>query len=859
MSFIFSQVNPSKYGENATPFTTMEFAEAALDQGIYYTAYQSIYRMSEYYLAGDEDPVLNPLIPAAEANHAAQQEGLDLKFDIDVTMDEYNLMVKRKIAERDRNTILQTAEGALDTAGMIGVGFLGSLLNPLDAALNFVPIVGSSARAANLAKVGTIGARVGGILERGVVTSEQLNAARLAMKGYTAAIIEGSVGQAITEIPLIFSLRQDQIKYGADDFFTNVALGGAFGAGVNSIRLGLRSLKIRHQNLTPETRENMAGAAMEDFVNGREVDPARLVHLDDSLITNDRLLWHAGNGKGIEEHTGPIWFHGSKELHLESGSDRDFYVTVKGKEVDALVDPYDGLALNAGFFYGYKDSALITDIHNYILKHTGEEDLTFTKEGKFDNGDEAADQASELHITLQEKTLENPEIGKELTSIFLAFKSRDPEGFEKLMDETSFMVVDRQDLPVNSEGKIDLEEVNTAGKSAGKRAKQKLADYKAHEETKIKNREKLRDTEIEESRTVEKPEQYRYTGRSEDIDAELKRMDAELEELYAELGPDAHAELGPDAHAGEFELDPRLSGDTPRGPTKADIAILHNRWKAFLPEQEGVANPTYKADDVAYAAQQFTPEYRALFDELFELDPTLRDVPIDFDPNLYSTHNASGMYRGSIDRIELAMNDTPTSTVLHELVHASVVRRMRSDMDKAGELKMLVHEGKSYIAGLRRYAALTENKGMKNMVEAYISTVEHHSKQQGLTGQSDILNNVNTRNFEDFSFLVNEPQYGLLNLDEFIAEGLSNRQFQLYLNEIKVGRETLLTKFINTVKEVFSINTKSDSALAQLLDGYEQVIQTGKRSEDGFFANLPRATSNDISKTVLDRASNCLL
>jgi hypothetical protein len=871
--------------------------------------------MSEYNIAQDEDPVLNPRIPASEANHYAQQEGVDLKFTIDPTIDEYTVLMDRKTKERDRNLILSGgADGIMRSAGAIGVGFIGSLLSPLDLALNFLPIVGVGAKAATGVKAVGIGAKVSRALSRGIVTEQTLAARGIAMKGYTAAIIEGTVGQAITEIPLMISNKQDQTKYTSSDFALNVALGGAFGVGVHSlVKLGksihgrMKEAKLAHGRLTPETHENMAGAALEDFLEGGEIDPARVSLLDDNQLkgglVDDRLLWHSGTGNGPEDIDGPIWFNGTRHNNLAGwGSRRDFQISVKGRDVPVLIDPYDSLALNAGFYDGYTDPKLNSDIHNYILKHTGEEDLTFTKDGKYDNGDEAADQASELHVRLQELTLENPEIGKELTDIFLEFKSRNPEAFEKLMDESSFMLVDRTDLPINSKEKIDQEEAKAALRSMKEtsveertaNANRQLEVYKNHELQKATEKAKQLDQEIAAGKTLEDPEPYTFTGDLEHINNELKALDDEILSLEDELGDLA------------FELDPRLTGDVGNiasymggrvgfhsglvdpgraenapiyfhgsdlrkqldqeiaaGPTdftsirQAEFPVPFSRWKAFLPENPP-GNHTWKAEDVTYATQQFIPEYKELFDEFFELDPTLKDINMEFDPLLLKDHNAAGMYKGSEDRILIAEDYGQPSTVVHELTHASVVRRMRKDMESVGELKGLVLEGERYLASLRRYAALTENDGFRGIIEAYLKTVEHHGTQH--TGGYSLASSVNVKTWERFSQQVKEPQYGLLNLDEFIAEGLSNRQFQLYLNSIKSGKETVLSKFMKMVKSIFKLEENPNSVLAQFLDGYETAIkQAGDRIDGPASLKMTKADVRDIGAPVLQQASNCIL
>lgn len=827
MSFIFSQVSPSKIGEAAQPYGAADYYGAALDQGIHDQAFQSIYRMSEYHLAQDEDPVLNPTIPASEANHSAQQEGVDLKFTLDPTLDEYNVLMDRKIKERDRNLILSGgADGIMRSAGAVGVGFLGSVLNPLDMALNFVPIVGTGSKVATGAKAVGVGAKVGRALERGIITEQTLAARGIAMKGYTAAIIEGTVGQAITEIPLMISNQQDQTKYTTSDFVTNVALGGAFGAGIHSLaKLGkaihgkMKEAKLAHSKLTPETHENMAGAALEDFVAGQEIDPARVSLLDDN----------AGTRAATEE---PDFAEIINRADLS-----DPYAKII-EEAD-LSDPTKAIT------YEFKDpetDEILSGPNKLLVSEN-------TAAGQ--TRDTTTDPAAEAFGAVKEGS---PEGQYRVTT----FQNDEPLSHESFstMEEAKAYAKSVAEKKTTEGIKVEVKErVSKAStpESRAKAANDQLTAYKNHESQKATEKAKQLNQEIKAYSTLESVEPHTYSGHLPDLEKDLAKLDDEISELADELGIEAY---------GDFELDPRLSGDVAAKVDftriqQAENPVPFRRWQAFLPENPP-GNHTWKAEDVTYATQQFIPEYAPLFKELFELDPSLKEMDIEFDPLLLNQHNAAGMYKGSEDRILIAEDYAQPSTVLHELTHASVVRRMRKDMEKVGELKGLVLEGNNYLAMLRRYAALTENKGFRGIIEAYLKTVKHHSAQH--TNGMPLSSSVNAKDWERFSQWVEEPQYGLLNLDEFIAEGLSNRQFQLYLNNIKSGTETVLTKFMKMVKSVFKLEENPNSVLAQFLDGYETAIKSaGDRADGPASLGMSRATVNDIGKPVLQQASNCLI
>jgi hypothetical protein len=522
----------------------------------------------------------------------------------------------------------------------------------------------------------------------------------------------------------------------------------------------MKEAKLAHGRLTPETHENMAGSALEDFLEGGEIDPARVMHLDDNLNI-DRAI--AATPDPINTSTRRL----SDFDTFDQLTPEDKQLAIEGK-VYKNEEEEDTLG----------NIATLIDDHLYVAtaRHSLEAeaiDISFSA-----NGD---------HI---QKT----NIG--------AFKVM-RELWPKIEDLISSI---QQQYPGT---KFSFSGVT--------QSRNKLF-------TRILKKNKI---------------PFEIESLSDDVTEELVIFDPPTQEAK--------------------QLDQEIAA----GPTdftsirQAEFPVPFSRWKAFLPENPP-GNHTWKAEDVTYATQQFIPEYKELFDEFFELDPTLKDINMEFDPLLLKDHNAAGMYKGSEDRILIAEDYGQPSTVVHELTHASVVRRMRKDMESVGELKGLVLDGERYLASLRRYAALTENDGFRGIIEAYLKTVEHHGTQH--TGGYSLASSVNVKTWERFSQRVKEPQYGLLNLDEFIAEGLSNRQFQLYLNSIKSGKETVLSKFMKMVKSIFKLEENPNSVLAQFLDGYETAIkQAGDRIDGPASLKMTKADVRDIGAPVLQQASNCIL
>jgi hypothetical protein len=1048
MSFIFSQVNPSHIGEADQPIPATTFYGAALDQGIHDSALASIYRMSEYHWTQEADEETNPMIKAADANHYAQQSGLpNVKFDKDVTMDEMTLVVDRQFQEQQRQLILSA--GMTDgwrTVGSIGAGFVGSILNPLDLALNFVPIVGTGTKAANATKGGLI-ARA---MTRGIVKEETLQASGLALKGYTAAMIEGSVGNAITEIPLMFSNKQDQTEYTAGQFGMAVGLGALFGGVINTGRLALKHAFKAHARLSPETK------ALEDFTQGRPIDPGRLLYLDESvretqmrisertqpkLSPNDpahneayKQMLADYESQGPDTPTNPFWERANK-LAEESG----LLFDMKGR----IADPALGDVEVGTFEFmmsGFHEAAMDPVPREFVEAKLHQ--LDTLRDNQFP--EEIQNVLASIEAALRKKLDDTPEYAwketypeKEDDPLARQFGESEEDYLTRLYDEQVAAGETRPPTPEEQLAQI----------------KQQAAAYKAHEDNKQARLEADREKEIADGSTLDDPTVYHF-GDTVD-ESEISRLDEEIAELEAELDFEEF---------GDFELDPRISGDVKASATRVVLEAVHGgpkgiisfdaekiktqdggagfyfstavhsghaeqyadqvngqvykvkltlnrpyysptaytntpssdinvwkstidsirnlygltdnevklftqhfgeltlnmlanphefayrvrtleardifssfsqkvqsgiitmrktlqgefgmqskldligfltkhdgivykdgdvvtvlnpsqiefirsdfpaistdvisfrRWQAFLPEPQNMGpngrypdRPEYTAGEIAYATIELNPDAKPVLDEMFELDPDLKNLKISYDYDLYLTKNAAGMYYGARDTISLDPSLASPHTVVHELAHAQVVRRLRNDMDAYGELGTMALEGTRYLSRLDRYAAQTDNEGFRQIVNTYLEALNF------IEDMGELIN-------PDFRRWLNNPdfhknagmEYGFSNIDEFIAEGLSNPEFQAILNNMPgVTEGSLLTKFINAVKKMLGIDVQEGSALASLLDGYEKAIKQSKHARsDGGFLNKPvrpRASQKHVSKQLLEKASTCLL
>lgn len=155
------------------------------------------------------------LLSAEDARRRIGEEGLDLQVpDSGIRARALDILIERKKDERRRQDTLSRSPtglgaGSLKLATALGV----SLLDPLNVAASFVPIVGPG-------RYGAMLTRASGGLGRAAVRAR-------------VGIAEGVAGQALVE-PLVYGAAlQEQADYGLADSFVNLTFGSVLGGGLH--------------------------------------------------------------------------------------------------------------------------------------------------------------------------------------------------------------------------------------------------------------------------------------------------------------------------------------------------------------------------------------------------------------------------------------------------------------------------------------------------------------------------------------------------------------------------------------------------------------------------------------------------
>lgn len=228
-------------------------------EALYHSPFLGTGRMVENFMSRSEAlapaPEYNRLLDPDEAQRKYGMGGR-LNFKGPIREQQAILMSRRKQDEIDREYFMSIGM----TTGMrqvasIPVSMAATILDPINAASMFIPVVGE-ARFARMVK--TFG---GSVLK-----------ARL-----TRGAIEGTAGMAMVEPFILLPNLQDQANYSLRDSAVNLGFGAALGAflhaGLGKISDRLKRVKVKDQDVAFE-------AALNDVLNDRPVtSPAEVVEI----------------------------------------------------------------------------------------------------------------------------------------------------------------------------------------------------------------------------------------------------------------------------------------------------------------------------------------------------------------------------------------------------------------------------------------------------------------------------------------------------------------------------------------------------------------------------------------------------
>lgn len=267
---------------------------AAFDQATYDNPTNQLQRFAERYRADQPEIVTDPLtgevVSEGEAPKRLDRETAKariaeagIKYEVPedgISEKLLELIIRDKREALRREQILARAPGGVVSGSLQFAAALGaSILDPLNVASAFIPVVPQARVASMLTRAGT---------------------STLARAGARAQIgaIEGAVGQAMLEPLMAYSAMDDQIDYTALDTLRNIAFGAAIGS---TLHVGLGGVRDRFfpaarplietdleptsaaaivSRMNPETHQAAMKAAVAQSATGRVVDVDAVVRLD---------------------------------------------------------------------------------------------------------------------------------------------------------------------------------------------------------------------------------------------------------------------------------------------------------------------------------------------------------------------------------------------------------------------------------------------------------------------------------------------------------------------------------------------------------------------------------------------------
>lgn len=213
------------------------------------------------------EPETDRLDPAV-ANAEYEIPGV-LKFDQPVTRTVARDLFEAKRAKIERDDTLARSEGGvLPTVGRLSAALGASLLDPINVAAGFIPIIGPAREAALIAQAGSAVGRAG--VRAGVGAGA------------------GAAGMAALQ-PLEFALsRQEREDYTMAMALRSIALGTVLGGGLHvgvggAIDRATGRYRNRIEDAGPDARQTALHGALAQTIEGRPVEVAPVFETAEAL------------------------------------------------------------------------------------------------------------------------------------------------------------------------------------------------------------------------------------------------------------------------------------------------------------------------------------------------------------------------------------------------------------------------------------------------------------------------------------------------------------------------------------------------------------------------------------------------
>lgn len=182
------------------------------------------------------------LIPKEDLNK--EYADLGLSFEEDEYQSVVDIMVQEKEAELERQSIMARGPQGLGVGiAKFGVGLGVSMLDPINVASAFIPVVGQARMAQMVAQQGFTKAR------------------------FARGVKEGAVGATVVEPVVAWAANELQADYGLVDSFLNITFGSILGGGLH---VGAGKLKDYGVNKQFKARQRQARKNLTEAIGPEE-------------------------------------------------------------------------------------------------------------------------------------------------------------------------------------------------------------------------------------------------------------------------------------------------------------------------------------------------------------------------------------------------------------------------------------------------------------------------------------------------------------------------------------------------------------------------------------------------------------
>ncbi|MBU0522691.1 MAG: hypothetical protein KKC24_23885 [Gammaproteobacteria bacterium] len=289
------------------PAESGEVFDASFDWGIATNPSNSLMRTEQLNQAqeglritGDTESILvpprnepdTPMLDAQVARDQVAGMGLEIKIpDQGIRQGVLDILVDRHREQAARQQVMARSKGG-SMGTQFAAGLAASMLDPLNIASAFVPVVGEARYAAMLARatgpLGRAGVRFG------------------------VGAAGGALGAAIIEPLPLLAASMDQTEYGLIDSLANIALGGLLGGGLHTVGGAVSdALRRRMATDTPSgdlapsltDRQGQQSLRAADFDRLFDQDPATALRasLARQLDEDSATLYRNAERQAIDE------------------------------------------------------------------------------------------------------------------------------------------------------------------------------------------------------------------------------------------------------------------------------------------------------------------------------------------------------------------------------------------------------------------------------------------------------------------------------------------------------------------------------------------------------------------------------